>query len=355
MQDQRTSETYLSCRSQRLPAVFAPRLIVVENVAAFLTRKVRHPYTSEPISASRLLISLLSSDYYAFPVVAQLEEWGVPQTRKRAFITFVHRDEAALDYLVRSQRAPYPVPHRARDHGGDGPFTLAQAFQSMNLPILDAKTPEEARDPRRPMHAVPVWSDRRYPMVAAIPANSGATAWENRRCELCCLEFDVGPDSVACPSCGGPLLRPLLFMDDGWRLVNGFPSTSYRRMAPDRPAATITTASGHIGSSITIHPWENRLLSPLECAALQTFPEDFDWGDALKRWGPTNVRAMIGEAVPPLFTFLHGVALRTLLTRTPSMPLLSVNDRRCVRARYSLGVRRGGKYRSRPPATAAAE
>ena len=60
-------------------------------------------------------------------------------------------------------------------------------------------------------------------------------------------------------------------------------------MSPDTPAATITTASGHVGSDLTIHPFENRLLSPFECAYLQTIPDDFDWGEALETMG-NNLR-----------------------------------------------------------------
>jgi DNA (cytosine-5)-methyltransferase 1 len=107
-------------------------------------------------------------------------------------------------------------------------------------------------------------------------------------------------------------------------------------MSPDKPASTITTASGHVGSDITIHPFENRLLSTLECAYLQTFPTNFAWGEALKKWGHTNVREMIGEAVPPLFTQLHGAALLGLLTGKWSVAPISLSDQRCVVARKKL-------------------
>ncbi len=121
-------------------------------------------------------------------------------------------------------------------------------------------------------------------------------------------ENDV--NAVKCSKCSTLLLRPITKNKDGsLRLIKGFHTSSYSRMYPDKPAATITTASGHFSSDNTIHPWQNRVLSPLECAKLQTFPESFNWGRALKRWGPTNVRAMIGEAVPPGFTYQHGQAL----------------------------------------------
>lgn len=49
-----------------------PALIVVENVPAFLTRKVRHPDTGKPVSAATYLISKLKKTYDVFPVLADL-------------------------------------------------------------------------------------------------------------------------------------------------------------------------------------------------------------------------------------------------------------------------------------------
>ena len=109
-------------------------------------------------------------------------------------------------------------------------------------------------------------------------------------------------------------------------------------MHSDRPASTITTASGHVGSDLTIHPFENRLLSAQECACLQTFPAEFCWGDALSKWGHTLVREMIGEAVPPLFTRLHGAILAGVLTGQWTTPPIAASDPRCVLARKKLGL-----------------
>ena len=69
-------------------------------------------------------------------------------------------------------------------------------------------------------------------------------------------------------------------------------------------------------------------MSALECALLQTFPRRFKWGDALSRWGHTNVREMIGEAVPPLFTKLHGERLMAIL-EGKARKLLPISDIRC--------------------------
>jgi DNA (cytosine-5)-methyltransferase 1 len=314
-----------------------PRAIVVENVPEFLTRKVRHPATAEPISAAKLLISLLEGSYQVFPILADLADWGVPQTRKRSFLTFVHLDEEQRGPLLRSGRTPYPVPVRARDHQGPGPFTLRQALLGLGLPSLDAGSADRAADSDRPLHSVPVWEDRRHAMVAAIPPETGRTAWQNDTCEACGERVDVGADDATCPLCGGPLLRPVVREADGtYRLVKGFKTSSYKRMRPDGPAPTITTATGHLGSHTTIHPWEPRLLSPLECAGLQTLPIDFDWGDALERWGSTNLREMIGEAVPPRFTHQHGLAVRGVLTGEWPVQALPQGDPRCMKAFRAL-------------------
>jgi DNA (cytosine-5)-methyltransferase 1 len=313
-----------------------PDLVVLENVPAFLTRKIRHPRTRQPISAAQLLIEDLSGNYDVFPTLVDLCDYGVPQTRKRTFLTFVRRTVDALALLNEEQLTPYPIPSYAPDYNGE-PITLRRALKRFRFPALDAKSPESATSEfGNGLHSVPVWQDRRYTMVAAIPPHGGGNAWDNKVCERC-GEVVVGSDDAVCPICHGPLARPIVQTENGvYRLINGFRSSSYSRMKSDKPAATITTASGHIGSDHTIHPYENRVLSTLECARLQTLPSDFAWGKALEKWGHTNLREMIGEAVPPLFTKKHGKVLAALLGGWMKLPLLPVNDRRVLSANKKL-------------------
>ena len=307
-----------------------PRIVVVENVPAFLSRLVIDPATSEETSAAALLIRLLQNEYRVFPFLTDLADYGIPQRRVRAFLTFIRRDEPAIEHLERADLVPYPLPSAHPAHSNAK--TLREALADLDAKPLDAKTPTQARDETNPMHVVPVWGDgRQYRMVAAIPPGSGGRAWENSKCEQC-GQVDVGSEDAVCPVCAAPLLRPVVLENDGsYRLVKGFRNSSYTRMSPDTPAATITTASGHVGSDLTIHPFENRLLSPFECAYLQTFPDDFDWGEALERWGPTFVRTIIGEAVPPKFTELHGGALIQLLEGEDS-ELTQREDARVIKA-----------------------
>ena len=310
-----------------------PRVIVVENVRAFLTRKVRHPDTGEAVSAAVLLVSLLEKEYVAFPLLSDLADYGVPQTRVRSFITFVRRDEASLQHLEESGAVPYPMPTHAPDHGGE-PVSLGDALDSYELPSLDARSASSARSDR-PLHSVPVWKSKQYRMVAAIPAGSGASAWENDDCPGC-DRSGLSRDLACCPTCDAPLLRPHVVEDGRARLVRGFRRSSYRRLSPNRPAATITTSSNRIGSDRTIHPFENRVLSPVECQRLQTLPEDFEWGEGVERPRSGLVREMIGEAVPPRFTEAHGKVLVHLLENEQPKDLLPRADRRVSDAARKL-------------------
>ena len=320
-----------------------PRLVVVENVPQFLTRKVRHPETDGAVTAARYLTEKLGAlGYEAYPVVVDLADFGVPQSRRRAFVTYVHRDLPAFAVLSARGLTPYPRPKHAADYGGEH-VTVEQELQG--VPSLSAASAESARtdglpDGLRSLHAVPVWSERQFAMVGAIPPDEGGSAWENRSCERGCTDLLVGDDDATCPKCGVgvPLLRPVVVDDGVPRLVKGFRNSSYRRMRADAPASTVTTASGRVGSDVTLHHRETRVLSPYECQRLQTFPDSFKWGKAIRR-GLGTVRAMIGEAVPPLFTELHGGVLARLLDDPEAVSdddLLPATDPRHLRAAKRL-------------------
>lgn len=315
----------------RVALALRPRVIVVENVPAFLTRRVRHPKSGTPISAAALLARSLKRDYELYPLLADLADFGIPQTRKRAFLCFVRKGDLGAEGLRIGARAPFPRPTHTAD-GGRIHITLRAALETLCPGALDAQSAESAGTG---MHAVPVWDSAAYEMVATIPPNSGMGAWANSSCLRCNAEAE--DDDASCRACGEPLPRPVVTEPSGEvRLVRGFRTSSYTRMHPDRPASTVTTASGHVGSDRTVHPWENRLLSPLECAYLQTFPPDFDWGESLVKWGYTNVRAMIGEAVPPGFTQQHGEVLAGLLLDSPRLAAVAASDVRVTKAARML-------------------
>lgn len=307
-----------------------PRIVVLENVQQFLTRLVPHPETEQGISAPRLLQQRVGHDYHFFPVLVDVADYGVPQSRKRAFITLVRRDEPWVAPMIAAGRLPFPAP----THVGRR-VTFGQWFAGLNLAELDPI--ENPVSPNDPLHAVSQWErdDRRWKMIRATPTDGGS-AWNNSLCEVGHNNSAAGKDQIYCqhPNCGKTLLRPLVKNEDGThRFVIGFRSSSYRRMHTDRVASTVTTASGHLGSDMNIHPTQHRLLSPRECAELQTFPADFQWGPLPAGGKLGKIREMIGEAVPPLFTSAHGRVLLSLLQgHTDYDALLAATDSRAINA-----------------------
>ncbi|MGI4734138.1 MAG: DNA cytosine methyltransferase [Janthinobacterium lividum] len=308
-----------------------PRMVVLENVPQFLSRLVPHPVTGKGISAPRLLQERIGRDYHFFPILVDLADYGVPQSRKRAFITLVRKEDSPwLSPMLDAGRLPFPVV----THAGRR-VTFERWFQQHELPELDPVLNHAA--PNDLLHAVSKWEadDRRWAMIKATASNGGS-AWDNTRCEAGHDNPGVPDDAIWCThaECQRLLLRPIVQDKDGsHRLIKGFRSSSYRRMRADQVASTVTTASGHIGSDINIHPSQHRLLSPRECASLQTFPDDFKWGPLLERGSLGKIREMIGEAVPPLFTEAHGRVLASLLNGTVNYDeLLPVTDERAVQA-----------------------
>lgn len=75
----------------------------------------------------------------------------------------------------------------------------------------------------------------------------------------------------------------------------------YSRMLPDKVAPTITTQFYNYGSGRFGHydTDQNRALSLLEGALLQTFPEDYDFYENWEDLGVSNLGRLIGNAVPP--------------------------------------------------------
>ncbi len=290
----------------------SPRVIVAENVRQILT--LRASFGAERGFVIDLLREHLP-EYEFWSGVVNVADHGVPQDRRRAVIVGARRDEPWVGALSTRLLLPWPRPTHAEVGGAKRlPWVCVKEWMEfMGYAKLDARTPELATGDD-PLHFVPSYDEKRYRLVKDIPKNSGRSAYENSRCPSCC-QTSVPIGLARCATCGHPLWnRPIVGTGKNARLIKGFAS-SYRRMRPDRPAATITTNSSHIGSDFKIHPSEHRVLSILECADLQTVPRWFDWAGALDLGQTYLVRNLIGEAFPPYFTMLHGKVLVGLLQK----------------------------------------
>ena len=87
----------------------------------------------------------------------------------------------------------------------------------------------------------------------------------------------------------------------------------YGRLAPDRPAATITAHFDSFTRGRFAHPWEDRNISLREGARLQAFPDDYVFVGTQE-----EVAAQIGNAIPPPLALSLGAAIRENLSTEPN-------------------------------------
>ena len=304
-----------------------PRVVVAENVRPVLTLEVTYG------SSQKRVIDHLRDglpDYDLFTYVVNVADYGVPQDRRRAVVVGLRRDEPCQRRLRAENLDPMPIATHARvpSDGQCRWITIRQWMEHVQYESLDSASVEAAVG-KHPLHYVPDYATTpdRYLQISDVPPNSGRSAYENDTCPSC----EVAPvrtGVIKCPHGHVMRNRPYVRKGRSIRLVKGFHS-SYRRMAPDEPARTITTNTSHVGSDFKIHPWENRVLSALECADLQTVPRFFDWSSAMNAKPRSKrylIRNLIGEAFPPYFTFLHGQVLAGLLQESHAEPRSSTNS-----------------------------
>ena len=288
-----------------------PRIIVAENVRQVLTLDVS--YDEAEGTVTDVLHNCLQ-EYNVFPGSVNVADYGIPQVRRRALVVAVHKDEKWLRQEPDPDYPAWPPPTHAENprDGMQRWVSVQQWLESLRYEPLDARSKDSARG-AHPLHFVPAYGPDRYHQVSQIPAYSGRSAYENDACPSCHFP-DVQRGLATCPACGSVMRnRPYVERNGQPSLIRGFRS-SYRRMSPSRPAYTITTNSSHVGSDFKIHPWENRVLSILECADLQTVPRFYDWTRAMENRTLYLIRNLIGEALPPYFSYLHGIALEQILS-----------------------------------------
>ncbi|GDX24862.1 hypothetical protein LBMAG10_15270 [Actinomycetes bacterium] len=80
--------------------------------------------------------------------------------------------------------------------------------------------------------------------------------------------------------------------------VSGGRTTLYGRLRWETPGYTITTYFNRPGNGCYIHPSQDRVLTSLEAARIQSFPDSFRF-----KGSKTSRTKQIGNAVPPLLAF----------------------------------------------------
>jgi DNA (cytosine-5)-methyltransferase 1 len=183
-------------------------------------------------------------------------EYGIPQNRKRWVMIASKNGEIRLPEPTHTEESEYPTVRETIDH----------------LPPIEAG---EAH-PDLELHRARTLSEKNLERIDNMEPGGDWRLWEERGLEYLladCHKKESGRSYKA----------------------------PYSRMRPDEPAPTITTQFYNYGSGRFGHydKSQNRALSVLEGALLQTFPQDYEFYDDWEDVGIKNLGRLIGNAVPP--------------------------------------------------------
>jgi DNA (cytosine-5)-methyltransferase 1 len=227
-----------------------PNFVLIENVPRFLN--LIYPHEGEFYGVVDLLQKKYGDDYVIDHKVLNAMNYGVPQSRKRAFIK-VYKKGYTWDWPIESQHIT----------------TLRDAIG--HLPSI-----ESGERSKHKLHFGRKHSDKHILWMTHTP--SGQSAFKNKK------------------------YYP---KDNEGNKLNGY-HDAYARMSWDKPAPTITIRSDAISSNSKVHPGklkddgtysDARVLSILELLILSSLPEDWN----IPEWASEIlVRQILGESVPPL-------------------------------------------------------
>lgn len=104
------------------------------------------------------------------------------------------------------------------------------------------------------------------------------------------------------------LTEHLKKMVDGKYGSGGHVKNIYGRLEWDKPAGTVVAGIDKITCGRFLHPEDHRLLTPRECARIQSFPDSFKFiGSNVSQY------YMIGNAVPPKFSEILAKIIKNCL------------------------------------------
>lgn len=226
-----------------------PNVVVIENVDRFA--KMLFPYDEEMLSIESILNKKYNGIYNINVKIYNAADYGVPQARKRLIIVM------CKDGYVFTE----PVKQKH--------ITVEESIG--HLPSLESGQTSSLKN-----HNARVHTPSHITIMQHTP--TGKSAFQNEKF------YPQKPDGTR---------------------ITGYPYT-YKRIDWDRPAPTITMRSDTISSTHTVHPGrllpnglysDARVLTLRELFLLSSINPDIDLPDFASH---SQIRYMIGEAVPPL-------------------------------------------------------
>ncbi len=226
--------------------------ILFENVTKFL--RIKLPYKTKTLKITEILAIELGDNYQIESMELNAMNYGVPQSRPRAFIKIFKKSLKWSNPIISPK------------------ITLKDAIS--HLPSLESGEKSNLK-----WHFAKIHNERE--ILAAKHTYEGQSAIAN---------------TVYYPK-----------KENGDR-IKGFHNT-YKRMKWNEPAPTRAMNNGNMGGTNNIHPGkikpdgtvsDARVLTLRELFIVSSLPEDIN----LPTWcTDTLIRTVIGEAIPPMFSY----------------------------------------------------
>ena len=252
----RHSDSVLLGEFARLVVALRPGIVLMENVPGIASVQGFSAFR-------RYLKTLLDLGYEVDHRVLNTRDFGVPQHRRRYALL-----------ATSNGRSQLPAP--TRNHLVSGDCSVRGAIQ--HLPPIEAGMAHTGI----PNHCAAGLSPRNLERIKATPPDGGSRRDWPEHLKL----------GLACHRAEGV----------------GF-SDVYGRMWWDRAAPTLTSRCNSLSNGRFGHPEQHRAISLREAAALQTFPDDYEFFGTKNR-----VARWIGNAVPVSFAEALGRAASTAVT-----------------------------------------
>ncbi len=213
-----------------------PEIISMENVVGIVNTDIFREFQSQ----------LRDMGYTVGYTVAYCPDFGVPQSRRR---------------VVLMGTKGYPLPRLEKTHSKENYITVKDVIGG--LPRIDAGE-SYFNDS---LHKARAFTQITLDRIKQSKPNGTWEDWDKKLLPKCYLK------------------------KSGQSYKN-----VYGRMAWKHVAPTLTTMFTSYGTGRFGHPEQNRALSIREGALLQTFPQDYNFGDEISFH---NMSRHIGNAVPP--------------------------------------------------------
>lgn len=233
-----------------------PKVFVMENVRLLTSMKDSEGH----LFINKIIESFESIGYNVSLNDVNAQDYGVPQSRERIFLIGISNKLATKFSFPEKTHSNNTLTTRS---GTTVPYLT---FKDATRELDYLENGEHSLDP---LHWSIVHPSHVIEWLKPVP--EGCSAHENE----------------------DPNLRP----------PSGF-NTTYKRIVWNEPCSTISTNFSMISGSRNVHPIATRSLTIREATRAQSFPDEFVF---IGNWG--NIRKTIGNAVPPLLSYIVAKAI----------------------------------------------